>query len=453
MNKKPNILFIIADDHRHNAIQSLGDPTVQTPILDRLIAGGTALCQNHIMGSLSGAVCIPTRACLHTGANLFQAANSTAISDHRGIMTLNPDLTLMGETFCAAGYETFATGKWHNDHASFNRSFAHGSTLFFGGMSDHDSVPLHDYNANGLYRQDDCYIGDGFSSEIFSDSAIQFLNQHDTDDPFFLYIAFTSPHDPRTPPPEYAALYDPTEIPLPPNYLPEHPFDNGELDNRDENLAPFPRPTEVVQQHIADYYGMISHMDAQIGRVLQALDNNGYLENTIVVYTADHGLAVGQHGLFGKQNLYDHSIRVPLILSGPGIPKGEQFHGLTHTNDIYPTLCELAQIPIPTTVGSQSIVPLLEGEQITSRPYVCSAYKYIQRSISDGEWKLIRYYHSEESQSGEERIQLFHLAHDPWETNNLSTDPSLQVRIDELSEQLKTWMISVDDPLLQDYHF
>jgi len=325
MKPKPNILFIIADDHRHNAIRSLGDPTVQTPILDGLVASGTALRQNHIMGSLSGAVCIPTRACLHTGAHLFQAGTSTEISNHRGIMTLNPDLTLMAENFRAEGYHTFATGKWHNDRASFNRSFADGSTIFFGGMSDHDRVPLHDYSPSGQYWDDDCTIGDGFSSEIFSDSAIQFLNKYDGDDPFFLYLAFTAPHDPRTPPPAYAALYDPEEIPLPPNYLPEHPFDNGELDNRDENLAPFPRPEEIVRQHIADYYGMISHMDAQIGRVLQALADNGYLENSIVVYTADHGLAVGQHGLGRAQRETDrrsdahqrylsHALRIVLCL-------------------------------------------------------------------------------------------------------------------------------------------
>lgn len=449
MKSQPNILFMIADDHRHNAIHTLGDPIVQTPILDSLVAGGTAFCQNHIMGSLSGAVCIPTRACLHTGANLFNASTSTELSNSRGIMTLNPDLTLLAEHFRVSGYHTFATGKWHNDKASFNRSFGEGSTIFFGGMSDHDRVPLHEYDSRGEYSQDNCYIGDGFSSEIFSDSAIQFLNQYEEQEPFFLYVAFTAPHDPRTPPPEYAVLYDPAEIPLPPNYLPEHPFDNGELDNRDENLAPFPRPTEEVQQHMADYYGMISHMDAQIGRVIETLSENGYLENTIIVYTADHGLAVGQHGLFGKQNLYDHSIRVPLILKGPGVPSGEVIDGLTHTNDVYPTLCELAQVSIPETVESQSLLPLLQGQQRQFREYVCSAYKYVQRSISDSEWKLIRYYRSEESQTGEERIQLFNLAQDPWEMNDLSADPSQQTSIQNLSEKLTSWMGDVDDPLLQ----
>src|SRR5439155_24083768 len=113
-------------------------------------------------------------------------------------------------------------------------------------------------------------------------------------------------------------------VALPPNFLPEHPFDNGELRVRDELLAGFPRTPDEVRRHIADYYGMISHQDAWMGRVLAAAP-----DNTIVVYTADHGLALGQHGLMGKQSLYDHSIRVPLIVSGPGLPSGRRVDALT----------------------------------------------------------------------------------------------------------------------------
>src|SRR5262249_39626220 len=147
------------------------------------------------------------------------------------------------------------------------------------------------------------------ATELFADSAVDFLNGYKDQNPFMLYVAFTSPHDPRTPPQEFLDLYPPEKIPLPPNFLPEHPFDHGETGGRDENLAPHPRPKDVVQRHIADYYGMVTHLDAQIGRIFKALEQTGRADNTIVVYTADHGLAVGQHGLFGKQNLYDHSIR------------------------------------------------------------------------------------------------------------------------------------------------
>ena len=396
---QPNILLITADDHRHDAIGAAGapttDPTVQTPVLDGLIANGVHFRRNHHMGGMSGAVCVPTRACLHTGAGVFHAMTG---NDDRS-RTLDPALPTLGETLQQHGYHTFASGKWHNDKASFARSFSDGANLFFGGMSDHDAVPLHDFDPSGEYPDAARYTGDGFSTELFTDAAVNFLNtrgqnQNDEGDeqPFFLYLAYTAPHDPRTPPPDYAALYNADEIELPPNFLPAHPFDNGELHNRDEDLAGFPRTEAEIRQHIADYYGMISHMDAAIGRVLAALADNGLAENTVVVYTADHGLAVGRHGLLGKQNLYDHSIRVPLILHAPTLPSGQTVETLTYTFDLYPTLCELADVPAPETVESRSLLRLIEGEVDHARETVCTVYKRIMRSISDGEWKLIRYY-------------------------------------------------------------
>ena len=117
---------------------------------------------------------------------------------------------------------------------------------------------------------------------------------------------------------------------------------------RDEKLADFPRTPEETRRHIAEYFGMISDMDEKIGDILAALARKGLADDTIVVYTADHGLSVGQHGLLGKQNLYDHSVRVPLIVRGPGVPSGKRVDALTHTYDVYPTLCDLAGLEVPT---------------------------------------------------------------------------------------------------------
>ena len=138
---------------------------------------------------------------------------------------------------------------------------------------------------------------------------------------------------------------------------------------RDEVLAPFPRTPEIVQQHIADYYGMITHMDAEMGRVLQTLAANGHLENTIIIYTADHGLAVGQHGLLGKQNLYDHSIRVPSIFAGPGVPEGVTVDALTYLYDVFPTVCDLTDVACPDTAEGCSLVPLMNGNVESVRPH------------------------------------------------------------------------------------
>ena len=214
---------------------------------------------------------------------------------------------------------------------------------------------------------------------------------------------------------------------------------------RDEVLAPFPRTPEIVQQHIDDYYGMITSQDAEMGRVIQTLEAKGHLDNTIVIYTADHGLAVGQHGLLGKQNLYSHSIRVPSIFAGPGIPEGQTVDALTYLYDVFPTVCDLTNVDIPDTVEGSSLVPLMEGCVDKVRDSVFAAYKDIHRTVSDGRWKLIRYYVSEETGKGTNYLQLFDLEEDPWETNNLAEQPEHAERVKSLATELKRWQTETDD--------
>ena len=435
MSTQPNILFMIADDHRWDAVAGMGDPTVKTPILDSLMARGTTFHQTHIMGSLSGAVCVPSRAAVLTSANLFRS----------GGKQINRDLAVWPQVMREAGYHTFGAGKWHNDRQTYINSFADGGKIFFGGMGNQYKVPVFDYDPTGAYPKEAKYIGDKFSTELFTDAAVQFLENYEKPNPFFLYLSFTSPHDPRTPPDEYATMYPPEDIPVPENFLPEHPFDNGEMRIRDEMLAPFPRTPEIVQQHIADYYGMISHMDAEMGRVLQTLEAVGQLDNTIIIYTADHGLAVGQHGLFGKQNLYSHSIRVPSIFVGPGVPEGQSVDTLTYLYDVFPTVCDLTKVDCPDTVEGYSLVPLMEGCVDKVRDTVFAAYKDIHRTVSDGRWKLIRYYVSEETGRGTDCIQLFDLEQDPWETTNLAELPEHSERIQALATELKRWQTETDD--------
>ncbi len=435
MSSQPNVLFIIADDHRWDAIGGMGDPTVKTPTMDSLMARGTTFRQTHIMGSLSGAVCVPSRAAVLTSASLFRS----------GANQINRDYAIWPQAMRQAGYHTFFSGKWHNDRQTFADSFDDGGTIFFGGMGDQYKVPIFDFDPTGAYPKDDRYIGDKFSTELFTDSAVQFIENYDQTDPFFVYLSFTSPHDPRTPPGEYATMYKPEDVPIPENFYPEHPFDNGEMRIRDEVLAPFPRTPEIVQQHIADYYGMISSQDAEMGRLLNTLEANGHLDNTIVIYTADHGLAVGQHGLFGKQNLYAHSIRVPSIFAGPGIPQGTTVDTLTYLYDVFPTVCDLTSVECPDTTEGVSLVPLMEGCVNQVRETVFAAYKDIHRTVSDGRWKLIRYYVSEETGRGTDYLQLFDLEQDPWETNNLAELPEHADRIRSLAADMKVWQNETDD--------
>ena len=447
MSSQPNVLFLIADDHRASAIGAYGDPTVKTPTLDQLCDEGASFRQNCHMGGLSGAVCVPTRACVHTGAHVFRASVGNDMEVRRALQTLDPGHTFLAELFRRNGYATFATGKWHNDAASFARSFSAAENVFFGGMDSHFAVPVQDYDPSGGYDTGRGRIADQFSTDLFGDAAIRFLEEQDGEQPFFLYCAFTAPHDPRTPPQDWSDAYAPEAMPLPANFIGTHPFDNGEMWVRDEKLAGFPRKPEETRRHIAEYYGMISDMDEKIGEILAALARSGLDENTIVVYTADHGLSVGQHGLFGKQNLYDHSVRTPLLLRGPGVPRNIQVDAVTHTYDVYPTLCELAGLEVPASVDALSLAPLMDGAAEDTRPYVHSVYKHVQRMVRDREWKLITYLR--DGDAGSDRTQLFHIPSDPWELEDRSEDGTVAGERERLERELARWQEAVNDPLFQ----
>ncbi|MEO7649989.1 MAG: sulfatase-like hydrolase/transferase [Bryobacteraceae bacterium] len=437
--RKPNILFLFTDDQRFSTLHALNNPDVKTPNIDKLMRRGVMFTHAGIMGGTIPAVCAPSRAMLMTGQTLFHVDES--IVRPRDGRPKRPFL-MFPEMFRQAGYQTFGTGKWHNGPKLFARCFSNGENIFFGGMSDHLKVPVNDFDPSGEYPKSKIHNGEKFSSELFSDSAIRFLKNYKSEEPFLAYVAYTAPHDPRTAPKEYAAMYPPAAIKLPKNFLPEHPFDNGEMKVRDEALAPWPRTPAVVKEHISAYYGMITHVDAQIGRVLQALEETGKAGNTIVVFAADNGLAVGQHGLLGKQNLYDHSMRVPLVIAGPGVPKGKKTDAMCYLLDVYPTLCDLTGTKIPATVEGKSLVPLLNDPKAKVRDSAFFAYRDFQRAVRTGRWKLILY-----NVNGKQTAQLFDLQRDPLEMRNLAGRPENAAQVRELTANLKDWMKKIDDPL------
>ena len=151
--------------------------------------------------------------------------------------------------------------------------------------------------------------------------------------------------------------------PLPKNFLPQHPFQNAPqaTSGRDEGLAPWPRSRKMISDQLCEYYGLTTHLDGQVGRILKALEQSKHAENTIVVYTADHGLAMGSHGLLGKQNVYEQSMQCPLILSGPGIPKGKSSNAFTYVHDLYATLCSLVDIQPENKIDSKDLKPVIQG--------------------------------------------------------------------------------------------
>jgi arylsulfatase A-like enzyme len=299
---------------------------------------------------------------------------------------------------------------------------------------------VFDYDPSGEYPKSKARTAEGFSSEVFTNEALRFLKNQTGTRPYLLYLAYTAPHDPRMPPKQYADLYDPEKIELPANFLSEHPFDNGNVRGRDEQLAGFPRTPAEIRKHIAAYYGMISEVDAEIGRVLDAVERHPLADNTYVIFASDNGLAVGQHGLMGKQSLYDHSLRVPLVISGPGIPRDRRTHGLCQLMDLHPTILELADVPPPSPLDGRSLVKTLRQPTAPLRPDVMAAYQNFHRAIRTDRWKLIAY-----NVDGVKHTQLFDLTADPLEMRNLAGDAAQARRLRELRALLATRLKEADD--------
>lgn len=380
---RPNILLVVADDQRWDTIAALGNPEIETPNFDRLVQRGFHFTNAYCMGSMIGAVCLPSRTMLITGRSLWKIpANPRAKEVPAGV-------SLLPTALAGAGYDTFHCGKASNSCTFGNAAFA--VNIETAGRTER-------------------------SANEHADAAIAYLRRHDGRRPFFMYLAPPVPHDPRVSPEPFARRYEPAKLSLSKNFMPEHPFDNGELKVRDELLAPHPRTPEAMRRHLADYYGTISHLDHEFGRVIEVLRERGWERNTVVIFTSDQGLAVGgRHGLMGKQNLYEH-FKSPLVLAGPGIPRGKSA-ALVYLFDLFPAICELAGAKPPQTVEGKSLLPIIDGRQTKVRDWLFCAYRDCQRMVRDERWKLIRY-----RAAGGNNTQLFDLVNDPDELQNLAED-------------------------------
>lgn len=433
---RPNVVVIYMDDMTHWALRS---SQVLTPNLDALRARGTVFTHAFNQGSLEPAVCTPARQMLLSGKTLF------------GIEKHLMEAERLGQVFTREGYASYFTGKWHNEHEALESDYEEvgpwaGGMLpstemegdAYGRPAEGNDWSPADPRGGGHWMQDD----DGsvvHSSERWANAAVRFLDGAPEDRPFFLHLAFHAPHDPRQSPQKYLDLYNEDEVRVPENFMTEHPFDNGELRIRDEVLAPFPRTHEAVRLHRHEYFALLSHADAQIGRVLDAIDARGARENTVIVFSGDHGLALGEHGLMGKQNLYDHSVRVPLLLVGPGVPIGEERDALVYSGSILATLCDLTGLPTPVDAEFSSLVPTLLGER-NGEDVIFGAYRLEQRMVRTKTHKLIRYAWSEHN-------QLFDMIEDSWELDNRYDDPELSGVRDVLSRELDRQQHALGDPL------
>lgn len=423
---RPNVVFLFTDDQRADTIRALGNRHIRTPSLDRLVQDGVAFREAHIPGSpRHGAVCQPSRALLMSGRSIFRVREDLK------------DTPTWPEQLRRAGYRTYLTGKWHNGEASATRVFPEAGAVFLGGMTDPFAVEVADIEGGKAVRR----RKEGrFAAELFTDAALGFLRRQTEAEPFCLYLAYTTPHDPRTAPEEFRRRQDPARLPLPRNFLPRHPFDNGELEVRDEKLLPWPRTAEAIRREIADYHASIEATDFQLGRVLTELDRLGLADNTVVVFAADNGLALGSHGLLGKQNLYEHSLRVPLVVRGPGLVRGRRTDALCYLSDLAPTLCRLAGVEAPEGHEGVDLGPILRGEpHAKGRELLFGAYREFQRSVRDARWKRIEY-----PKIG--RVQLFDLKNDPDELHDLSPDPTHAATLHRLAVALRREQKTFADP-------
>jgi len=443
---RPNILFIFADDQCYNTIREMGNHEVITPTLDELARRGTVFTTAYNMGGWHGAICVASRTMMNTGRYIWRA---NALENRLDSLAGRGEM--WSREMEALGYDTYMTGKWHVN-IDPSAIFQQVGTVR-GGMPG--QVPQM-YN-RPLSTEDwewtpwDTAYGGYWEggihwSEVVANETMSFLDQAAlSGNPFFMYVAFNAPHDPRQSPREYVDMYPLENISLPGNFLPEYPYKDEigcGADLRDERLAPFPRTEYAVKVHRQEYYAIISHLDTQIGRILEHLEETGQAGNTYIFFAADHGLSVGHHGLMGKQNMFDHSMRPPLIVAGPDIPGGRREKMAVYMQDIMPTVIDYAGGTVPEWVEFSSLKPIIENDRDQSGypQDIYGAYMDLQRMIRADDYKLIVY-----PKAG--IIHLFDLINDPAEMHDLASATNQKERVRSMFGQLQELQAEMGDTL------
>ncbi|MBT3242558.1 MAG: sulfatase-like hydrolase/transferase [Bacteroidetes bacterium] len=443
--EKPNILFLFTDDQRYNTVNALGNEGVVTPNMDKLSQSGVTFTHSYNMGAWHGAVCVASRAMLNTGLSVWRARDAES-----RFSELVANRQFWAQRMKDLGYETYFSGKWHVK--------ADAQELFDNVVHVRPGMP--NQTPAGYHRprsiSDSTWLpwdtihggfwkGGKHWSEVLADDAINFLEQAaEKEKPFFMYLAFNAPHDPRQSPKEFVDMYPIESQKLPESFIPEYPFKDSigcSRNLRDEALAPFPRTEYAVKVNQLEYFALISHTDVQFGRILDALEKTGKSEETYVLYTADHGLAVGYNGLIGKQNMFDHSVRVPLILTGPGIPENAKRDQQVYLQDVFPTVIELAGGTAIKSNEFQSLLPMIRKSSESSKyDAIYGCYMNLQRMVRTEKYKLIVYPKIQE-------LLLFDMVNDPLEMSDLSDDPAYAEILTEMKEKLTDQQLIMNDPL------
>ena len=442
---RPNVLFLFADDLACDGLAALGNREIISPNMDGIVRSGVSFANTYNMGGWNGAISIASRSQLITGRYLW---NTHRIEGGKYAAQL-ANREMWPQVMKDAGYKTFMTGKWHMTAIKPEQVFDQVALSRIGGMPG--DTPAG-YN-RPLAKEDDWlpwdksqggYWSEGEHwSEKQADATIRYIEQNkEAKEPLFIYCAFNAPHDPRQSPKEFVDLYPVEKIGIPENFLSEHPFNKAMgagRDLRDERLAPFPRTPYAIRKHRQEYYAIISHLDTQIGRILTALHENGLAENTLIILTSDNGLAMGSHGLLGKQSMYDHSMKIPLVISGCGLPAGRVHKELVYLQDLVPTLYQIAGIAKPAHDEFSSLLPIIEDrEGAHGRDAVYGAYMMKQRMIRNERYKLFLI-------PDARQVYLFDMMVDPLETINLYGESQYDAEVRRLALRYRQLAVESGD--------
>jgi arylsulfatase A-like enzyme len=437
-SSRMNVLLLLSDDHHYRALGVAGESAVKTPHLNQLAADGVYF--SHCFTPMPQ--CSPSRAAIFSGQDCWTSGVQS------GTTRFADDAILWPRLLAEAGYCVFMTGKWHNADMPWDCGFTAGADLKLGGMSDHRRQRLIQWKQSPAAKT----LSPEFSSTAFANAFVRFLRDHDERQPFCAFVSFTAPHDPWVPPAPFDAMYDPADLPLPKNFMSQPPFrlPPGFASLRDQQVLPFPRSEHDVRRAMSQYYGMISHLDEQIGRILDALLESPYADNTMVIFAGDHGYSLGSHGFVGKQCMYEEGIHLPLIIRHPTLKRhAATCTDLTSLVDFFPTICEAAGVSTPRSVEGKSLLSLYRGEKASWRSELfASHHSPDKHGMSTQCVRTHRYKLIQHRTTGEE--ELFDLADDPFELVNLADRAEVSDIRDRLAARLAEWAASHFHPTVSE---
>lgn len=399
-----NILFIESDDQSNQAIGAYGNTSMVTPNIDKLAKEGTSFTAAYNMGCWSPAVCIPSRTMLMYGKYLWKSQEINKQNAPKSFP----------EKLHNNGYHTYITGKWHAMGKSVKNIFDETGTIQPGQLKTYNSPAGH-------------------ITDITANEAINFIKNYNSKKPFFAYVAFNAPHVPRQTTQNYYDLYPADKVKLPPSVVDNTPLNTNVKYQYTNN----PLSAKTMQKRVQQNNAMVTHMDTRIGDIINTLKEKGIYNNTIIVFTSDHGINFGENGVAGKVCLYEPSVTAPLIIKAPTVKQNNKITARVYLQDVVPTLFSLLKIKDKEATDFKSLMPLLINSKKT-RESIYLAMFNDQRSIIHKNNKLILYPKTS-------TIEMYNLKKDPWETNNISAIKRNQKTIKDLLTRLKKWQIKTDD--------